>query len=117
MTTRAKQIARDEVRTAPAGRTVKAVEDIRRRLEATPGTGVAGERRRGRGATFNPDARYEPHRREDFDDGWNLLDEPPPLNTEVTIEKPRVIITKNDSPDISFDRSINPYRGCEHGCV
>jgi DNA repair photolyase len=118
MTTRAKQIARDEVRTAPVtGKTVKSVEDIRRRLETTPGTSVEGERRRGRGATFNPDARYEPHRREDFSDGWDLLDEPAPLNTEVTIEKPRVIITKNDSPDISFDRSINPYRGCEHGCV
>src|SRR5215207_2541516 len=118
MTTRAKQIARDEVRTAPVtGKTVKSVEDIRRRLEATPGTSVGGERRHGRGAAFNPDARYEPHRREDFSDGWDLLDEPAPLNTEVTIEKPRVIITKNDSPDISFDRSINPYRGCEHGCV
>jgi DNA repair photolyase len=118
MPIRAKQIARDEVRTAPVtGKTVKSVEDIRRRLEATPGTGVEPERRHGRGATFNPDARYEPHRREDFSDGWDLLDEPAPLNTEVTIEKPRVIITKNDSPDISFDRSINPYRGCEHGCV
>jgi DNA repair photolyase len=118
MTTRAKQIARDEVRTAPVmGRTVKSVEDIRRRLEATPGTGVESERRHGRGATFNPDARYEPHRREDFSDGWDLVEEPAPLNTEVTIEKPRVIITRNDSPDISFDRSINPYRGCEHGCV
>src|SRR5215203_546454 len=118
MITRAKQIARDEVRTAPVtGKTVKSVEDIRRRLEATPGTSVESERRHGRGATFNPDARYEPHRREDFSDGWDLLEEPAPLNTEVTIEKPRVIITKNDSPDISFDRSINPYRGCEHGCV
>jgi DNA repair photolyase len=118
MTTRAKQITRDEVRTAPvSGRTVKSVEDIRRRLAATPGAGVEGERRRGRGATFNPDARFEPHRREDFNDGWDLLDKPAPLNTEVTIEKPRAIITKNDSPDISFDRSINPYRGCEHGCV
>ena len=118
MTTRAKQITRDEVRTAPiGGRTVKSVDDIRRRLAAAPGAGIDGERRRGRGATFNPDARYEPHRREDFNDGWDLLEEPPPLNTEVTIEKPRAIITKNDLPDISFDRSINPYRGCEHGCV
>jgi len=118
MTTRAKQITRDEVRTAPiGGRTVKSVDDIRRRLAAAPGAGIDSERRRGRGATFNPDARYEPHRREDFNDGWDLLEEPPPLNTEVMIEKPRAIITKNDSPDISFDRSINPYRGCEHGCV
>src|SRR5918997_301257 len=118
MTTRAKQILRDEVRTAQIeGKRVKSAEEIRRRLEAVPGLSVETERRRGRGATFSPDARYEPHQRETFNDGWDLADEPPPLNTEVTIEKPRVIITRNDSPDISFDRSINPYRGCEHGCV
>jgi DNA repair photolyase len=118
MTIRARQIPRDEVRTAPLlGKRVKSAEEIRRRLEAVPGLSVEADRRRGRGATFNPDARYEPHQRESFNDGWDLPDEPPPLNTEVTIEKPRVIITRNDSPDISFDRSINPYRGCEHGCV
>jgi DNA repair photolyase len=119
MTTQAKQIPRDEVRTSPVegGKRVKSAEEIRRRLEAVPGLSVETERRRGRGATFNPDARYEPQQRETFNDGWDLLDEPPPINTEVTIEKPRAIITKNDSPDISFNRSINPYRGCEHGCV
>ncbi|TIU61979.1 MAG: PA0069 family radical SAM protein, partial [Mesorhizobium sp.] len=52
-----------------------------------------------------------------FDDGWNSLEELPPFKTEVQVEKPRTIITRNESPDISFDRSINPYRGCEHGCV
>jgi DNA repair photolyase len=71
----------------------------------------------GRGAVSNPHGRYEPTRRAACDDGWGTLDDPPPIRTEVTIEKARAIITRNDSPDISFDRSINPYRGCEHGCV
>jgi DNA repair photolyase len=52
-----------------------------------------------------------------FDDGWETLEELPPFKTEVQVEKPRSVITRNTSPDISFDRSINPYRGCEHGCV
>src|SRR3546814_10703429 len=46
-----------------------------------------------------------------------LGDAPPPLRTSVTVERPRTIITRNNSPDIGFDRSINPYRGCEHGCI
>jgi DNA repair photolyase len=118
MTIRAKQLVRDEVRSAPGGLSpVRTAEDLRRRMEAAPGLTVETERRRGRGATFNPDARYEPQQRETFDDGWNLVEELQALATEVTIERPRTIITRNDSPDISFDRSINPYRGCEHGCV
>ena len=52
-----------------------------------------------------------------FDDGWQSLEELPPFKTTVTIDTTRKIITRNDSPDIGFDRSINPYRGCEHGCV
>jgi DNA repair photolyase len=56
-------------------------------------------------------------RREGFDDGWDYDEEIAPLPTEVIVEKPRTIIATNDSPDLSFDRSINPYRGCEHGCV
>jgi DNA repair photolyase len=78
---------------------------------------VADERRRGRGATTNVSGRFENAQREAFDDGWSALDELPPFKTEVIMEKPRNIITRNESPDISFDRSINPYRGCEHGCV
>ncbi|GAA5663085.1 DNA repair photolyase [Ochrobactrum sp. RC6B] len=74
-------------------------------------------RRRGRGAGINPTGRFEPTTRHDFDDGWTTLEELPPFKTDVQIEKPRTIITRNDSPDISFDRSINPYRGCEHGCI
>ena len=78
---------------------------------------VADERRRGRGASTNISGRFESEKREDFDDGWGALDDLPPFKTEVILEKAKNIITRNDSPDISFDRSINPYRGCEHGCV
>jgi DNA repair photolyase len=74
-------------------------------------------RRRGRGAGINPSGRFEPISRHVFDDGWNTLEDLPPFKTDVQVEKPRTIITRNDSPDISFDRSINPYRGCEHGCI
>lgn len=73
--------------------------------------------RRGRGAVSNETGRYEKQTRQLVDDGWESLDELPRLRTEVTIERPRKIITRNASPDISFDRSINPYRGCEHGCA
>ncbi len=75
------------------------------------------ERRRGRAAGINPAGRFEALTRHVFDDGWEALEELPPFRTEVQVEKPKTIITRNDSPDISFDRSINPYRGCEHGCV
>lgn len=75
-------------------------------------------RTRGRGATLNPTGRFEPHVRERVDDGWQHDDEElPVLRTEVAIEAPRTIITRNTSPDIGFDRSINAYRGCEHGCI
>jgi DNA repair photolyase len=84
---------------------------------ANAGHRLDPERRRGRGATINPDGRFEPTIRVTEDDGWHTLDDLPPLKTEIAIEKPRTIITRNTSPDISFDRSINPYRGCEHGCV
>src|SRR5687768_1641104 len=77
---------------------------------------IFGDRRRGRGAQTNISGRYEPELREAFDDEWESLAELPPVRTEVQIERARKIITRNQSPDISFDRSINPYRGCEHGC-
>ena len=80
-------------------------------------SGIRGDRRRGRGAGINPSGRYEPVSRHVFDDGWETLEELPPFKTEVQVERPRTIITRNTSPDISFDRSINPYRGCEHGCI
>jgi len=61
--------------------------------------------------------RFEVNTREVFDDGWSSLEDLAPFKTEVQVEKPRTVITRNQSPDLSFDRSINPYRGCEHGCV
>src|SRR5215831_3063221 len=79
------------------------------------GNEIGGERRRGRGAQTNASGRYEPLARVAFDDGWQSLDDLPPFKTTVTVDSTRKIITRNDSPDISFDRSINPYRGCEHG--
>ena len=90
-------------------------------LPSTPagekGVAVDRERRRGRGTASNASGRFEPLARVAFDDGWQGLEQLPPFKTTVTIDATRKIITHNDSPDISFDRSINPYRGCEHGCV
>ncbi len=74
--------------------------------------------RRGRGALGNPDNRYAAHAREAVDDGWGSLDEPlAPLPTTVLRDTSRTVISWNDSPDLPFDRSVNPYRGCEHGCI
>jgi DNA repair photolyase len=74
--------------------------------------------RKGRGATSNESGRFEAEKRTAFDDGWGSADEkPPPLATTLTVDSTRTIIARNDSPDIGFDRSINPYRGCEHGCI
>jgi DNA repair photolyase len=81
------------------------------------GVRIDPDRRRGRGAESNASGRFEPLARETIDDGWGSLDRLPPFRTEVQEETPRKIITRNESPDISFDRSINPYRGCEHGCA
>jgi DNA repair photolyase len=80
-------------------------------------TAVGRARRRGRGTLSNTSGRYEPVARVAFDDGWQSLEELPPFKTTVQVDATRKIITRNESPDISFDRSINPYRGCEHGCV
>ena len=72
----------------------------------------------GRGAQTNASGRFEAFQHNTFDDGWNAGDEAPrPLRTTVTAESARVIITRNDNPDVGFHRSINPYRGCEHGCI
>ncbi|PCJ69397.1 MAG: radical SAM protein [Rhodobiaceae bacterium] len=73
--------------------------------------------RRGRGARSNQSSRFETLSYAQFDDGWSTIEEAVPLKTHVTDEAARKIITRNTSPDIPFDRSINPYRGCEHGCV
>lgn len=91
--------------------------DIADALVKATGLRIDVDRRRGRGAGLNPSGRFEEERREAFDDGWQSLEELEPFRTEVQVEKPRTAITRNESPDISFDRSINPYRGCEHGCI
>ena len=72
---------------------------------------------RARGAASNDAGRFEPTARVAFDDGWDLAEDPRLLRTEVRLEDPRSAITYNTSPDLPFDRSINPYRGCEHGCI
>jgi DNA repair photolyase len=76
-------------------------------------------RLRGRGALSNAVGRYERETRVLVDDGWSTSpeDELPPVRTEVLRDSARTIITRNQSPDISFDQSINPYKGCEHGCI
>ena len=95
-------------------------------LEAFHGTGYDGgmsgnamrELRKGRGAVTNRAGRYEAAARAAEDDGWGGLDEPlPPLATTVGVDSARTVIARNESPDLGFDRSINPYRGCEHGCA
>ncbi|CAN0430984.1 unnamed protein product, partial [Discosporangium mesarthrocarpum] len=75
--------------------------------------------RKGRGAVSNQTGRFEGYNAVAIDDGWDLpADEDlPPLRTTVTADATRTIIARNTSPDVPFDRSINPYRGCEHGCV
>ena len=99
-------------------------------------TTIRQERLRGRGAVSNAVGRYERYGRVLMDDGWNNSraapampvggppagefwedDSLPPLRTEVTLDSTRTIIARNQSPDVSFDQSINPYRGCEHGCI
>lgn len=81
------------------------------------GVAIDRARRRGRGAQSNSSGRYEVEARVAFDDGWQSLEELPPFKTSIAVDTSRKVITRNDSPDIGFDRSINPYRGCEHGCV
>ena len=74
--------------------------------------------RKGRGAGSNESGRFETEKRMPFDDGWGSSeDEPARLATTLVVDATRTIIARNDSPDIGFDRSINPYRGCEHGCI
>src|SRR3954469_2074592 len=104
------------VPSAPAGKlSTKSLGGMADR--GIPDIGIARERRRGRGTLSNQSGRYEPIARVAFDDGWQSLEELPPFATTVSVDATRKIITRNESPDIGFDRSINPYRGCEHGCV
>jgi hypothetical protein len=74
--------------------------------------------RKGRGAVSNPDGRFESRTRPAVDDGWGGADaELPPLRTSVGVDRARTVISRNDSPDVPFDQSVNPYRGCELGCI
>jgi DNA repair photolyase len=99
------------------------VIDMRASPAINPGVLGTGKRvalpqlERGRGAGINPAGRFETRSESYVDDGWDSLADIPKLRTEIFTEAPKTIITRNQSPDISFDRSINPYRGCEHGCV
>ncbi len=92
--------AKNETRTIPI------------RMDAARGT------RKARGALSQIAGRFESVAREDFDDGWGADDAPAPaLETHVTEERVRSLIQRNDSPDLPFELSVNPYRGCEHGCI
>ncbi len=81
-------------------------------------SGRHADPRKGRGAGINPEGRFENVAREAYEDGWHTPEEPlPPLKTHVTLDRVKSIISRNQSPDISFTQSINPYQGCEHGCI
>ena len=82
-------------------------------------TGAPPQPYKGRGAGRNPEGRFETLRRDHFDDGWDVppAEDPARPQTIVTPEQAKSIITRNDSPDVPFTYSINPYRGCLHGCI
>lgn len=86
-----------------------------------PGSHMPGLERKGRGAVSNPAVRFDRHVASPFDDGWATLNgdaaEPAPLHTTLSKDTTKSAISWNTSPDLGFDRAINPYRGCEHGCV
>ncbi len=117
----------------PAGRPRRAAASLEPARQAGPRAGQgrpaaradaqglpAAIARKGRGAASNPAVRFEHTAREAFDDGWGSVEaliDLPPLPTELIRDATRTAMARNESPDIGFDRSINPYRGCEHGCV
>ena len=90
---------------------------ISHRVEQNKNTTLASSKIRGRGVATNTPGRFEQFETVECDDGWEGDDDLPPLRTEVSTETARSLITYNRSPDLPFDRSLNPYRGCEHGCV
>ena len=92
-------------------------ENLGIKAKSIEGRRPASAKPRGRGAQSNASGRFEVYARVAESDGWSEVEEAPPLKTQITFERAKTIITRNESPDISFDRSINPYRGCEHGCV
>ena len=78
---------------------------------------MPGQRLRARGAHSNRAGRFEAQTRDPLDDGWDIAGDERLVKTEVRLERPRSALAYNRSPDLPFDRSINPYRGCEHGCT
>ena len=82
-----------------------------------PDDEVAQPPHNGRGALSNASSRYDDEKKIRTTDGWDIEDELPPLRTTLTKDATRSILARNTSPDVPFDRSINPYRGCEHGCI
>src|SRR6266481_4972887 len=80
--------------------------------------GISGKKAlKGRGALSNPAGRFERTGVESFDDGWYVEEQPDSVDTTLEPDRAKSVISRNDSPDIGFEQSINPYRGCEHGCV
>ena len=84
---------------------------------SAPASAPSGRLIKGRGAASNPDLRFSSQKSRRVDDGWWQDENPSDPRTEVLVDRGRTIISTNNSPDISFDQSINPYRGCEHGCI
>ncbi len=100
----------------------EALQAMRHAGEAEPEaqTVIRSLARHGRGAVTNPAVRYDRQSAETFDDGWSFLSDPaelPPLRTTLHRDASKSAISWNDSPDLGFDRALNPYRGCEHGCI
>ena len=82
-----------------------------------PDDAIPEPQRNGRGALSNASSRFDDEKKIRTTDGWDIEDELPPLRTTLTRDATRTILARNTSPDVPFDRSINPYRGCEHGCI
>ena len=108
-------VRQGKARRGPAGRAARAEREASTEPATPPLT------RRGRGATLKPPNRFDAQASAPFDDGWDTLTtdfaELPPLPTTLTRDASKTVISWNQSPDIGFDRAVNPYRGCEHGCV
>ena len=103
------------IQTAPSFEQLEKLKDTRDADLISRGM-LDPKRNRGRGAQTNKASRFDTESREAFDDGWGQVEELKPFETIEHIERAKSIITRNESPDIGFDRSINAYRGCEHGC-
>jgi DNA repair photolyase len=103
------------IKTAPSFEQLEKLKDTRD-ADLISRTLIDPTRNRGRGAQSNKASRFDTESREAFDDGWGQVEELKPFETVEHIERAKSIITKNESPDLGFDRSINVYRGCEHGC-